>query len=167
MRFPIVVLGLALPLAAVAQQELKGDAARGRALYTGEQRFHNAAPPCGACHAIGGQGAALNASLGPDLSISPAARDADILDSVMADEPYRTMKPLYLKHPIDDQERADVTAWVLQVSGREPARGTGPFALQAALIALLVFALLAGLHPRLSPRQQIEDRARQLRGALR
>ncbi len=166
MRVLTVVLGVLLSAGAVAQQELKGDPAVGRALYTGEQAFANGGAPCGSCHAMGGQ-PGLSASFGPDLATSKAALDPDVLDGVMADQPYRTMKPLYAAHAISAQERAHVAAWVSQVAGKQPAGSGTTFAVQAGLIAIVLFALLAGRREPLTPRQQLERRARRIQGEPR
>ncbi len=155
------------PLAATAQEEPKGDPAIGRALYTGEQPFEKGGPPCAACHAMGGQGVALAASFGPDLATSKAAQDLDVLDGVMADQPYRTMKPLYAGKPISAQERAHVLAWVREVGSHGPARAGGWIALQAGAAASVLFALFALRGRTRSPREELQARARRIEGGTR
>ena len=61
------VLGV---LAAAATSAAAGDPAIGRALFIGEPPLAAGGAPCGACHAVGGQGMAFAASFGPDLSQS-------------------------------------------------------------------------------------------------
>lgn len=145
-----------------------GNAGIGRGLYSGSVVFEKGGPPCGACHAMGGQGPAMNASFGPDLSKSQAALDGDILDGVLTDQPYASMKPLYAGRPISAAERAHLAAFFQQAGGKVPAGGGGAFALQAALLAGVLGALLAwGRRRRPSPREQLEKNARRIEGDLR
>jgi mono/diheme cytochrome c family protein len=133
----IAALVVCLSFGVVAQE---ADPAVGRALYTGEKAFEKGGPPCGACHAMGGEG--LAASFGPDLATSKVALDLDMLDGVMADQPYRTMKPLYRDRPISEAERGHVAAWIRSVTGKQPAGGGLRLGLGAGLIALALGAAL-------------------------
>jgi hypothetical protein len=145
-----------------------GNAGVGRGLYSGAVPFEKSGPPCGACHAIGGQGAAMNASFGPDLSRSQAALDGDILDGVLTDQPYQSMKPLYAGKPISAAERAHLAAFFQEVGGKVPAPGGGWFAFQAALLAAGLGALLAwGRRRRPSAREQLKSAVRRIEGDLR
>ncbi len=149
-----VLVGILISSAAIAQQ---GDPAIGRALYTGARAFEKGGPPCGACHAMGGEG--LYASFGPDLGQSKVALDLDMLDGVMADQPYRTMKPLYRTHPISEAERAHVAAWIRSVTGKPPAGGGARLAFQSALAAVALGAALAWRRRRISPREELVRRS--------
>jgi mono/diheme cytochrome c family protein len=51
----------------------------GRALFIGTRPFQAGGAPCGACHALGGEGVSFTASLGPELSTSLATMDPDAL----------------------------------------------------------------------------------------
>lgn len=145
-----------------------GSAAIGRALYTGAIPFEKGGAPCGACHAIGGQGAALTASFGPDLSKSPAALDGDILDGVLEDQPYKSMKPIYAGRQITPAERAHLGAFLQQTGGKVGSRGGALFALQAALLAAVGGALLAwGRRRRVPAREQLQKTARRIQGEQR
>ena len=145
-----------------------GSAAIGRALYTGAIPFEKGGAPCGACHAVGGQGAALNASFGPDLSKSPAALDGDILDGVLEDQPYKSMKPIYAGKKITPAERAHLTSFLQEAAGKVTARGGAGFAGQAALIAIALGALLAWGRRRTVPaREQLQRKARRIQGETR
>ncbi|HZR07646.1 MAG TPA: hypothetical protein VFA79_03635 [Myxococcales bacterium] len=164
------LLGAALfPAPVVAHDPAPvGNARIGRALYSGAVAFEKGGPPCGACHAIGGQGAAMNASFGPDLSTSQAALDGDILDGVLTDQPYKSMKPLYAGRPISAAERAHLAAFFQEVGGKVPAAGGGWFAFQAALAAAALGALLAWGRRRRPPvREQLKTNARRIEGDLR
>lgn len=133
----IAALFVCLSSAAVAEG---ADPAIGRALYSGEKAFEKGGAPCGACHAMGGEG--LIASFGPDLAQSKVALDLDMLDGVMADQPYRTMRPIYRDRPITEAERGHVAAWIRSVTGRQPAGGGLRLAGEAALIAVALGAAL-------------------------
>ena len=157
----ILVAGLLVCGAAMAQEEVTGDPAVGRALFSGARRFEKGGPACAACHAMGAEDPLLIASFGPDLVNSKAARDLDVLDGVMADQPYRTMRPLYAGKPISTQERGHVAVFIRSTAGRAPARAGGVFVLAAALIALALGGLLAwGRLGRRSPREDLQRRAR-------
>lgn len=144
-----------LSSAAFAQE---GDPAIGRALYDGTRAFEKGGAPCGACHAMGGEG--LSASFGPDLAQSKVALDLDVLDGVMADQPYRTMKPLYRTHPITEAERAHVAAWIRSVTGKPPAGGGARLALQASLISIALGAALAWRRKRVPAREELIEGGR-------
>jgi mono/diheme cytochrome c family protein len=145
-----------------------GNAGIGRGLYNGSVVFEKGGPPCGACHAIGGQGPAMNASFGPDLSKSDAALDGDVLDGVLTDQPYKSMKPLYAGRPISAAERAHLAAFFQEVGGKVTAAGGCWFGFQAALFAAALGALLAwGRRRRPSPREELQKNARRIEGDLR
>ena len=145
-----------------------GSAAIGRALYVGAIPFEKGGAPCGACHAVGGQGPALNASFGPDLSKSPAALDGDILDGVLEDQPYKSMKPIYAGKKITPAERAHLAAFFLESAGKVPAKGGSSFLAEAALFAALLGVLLAWGRRRVVPaRDVLLKNARRIEGGLR
>ena len=164
-RFIVLAL-VALPSSArAADPGPGGNAAIGRALFSGQTSFEKGGAPCGACHAVGGQGAALNASFGPDLSRSAAALDGDILDGVLTDQPYKSMKPLYAAHPILEAERAHLAAFLQEAGGKVPAGSGGWFAFQAALLAAILGLVLAwGRRRRLPARQHLRRNARRIQG---
>ena len=144
-----------------------GSAAIGRALFTGAIPFEKRGAPCVDCHAIGGQGAALTASFGPDLSKSPAVLDGDILDGVLEDQPYKSMKPIYAGKPITPAERAHLAAFFQEVGGKVSAGGGAWFATQAAALAAVLGILLAwGRRRTLPARALLQKKARRIQGDL-
>jgi mono/diheme cytochrome c family protein len=161
------VLGAALSSGALLAHDPApvGNGAIGRALYTGAVAFEKGGAPCVDCHAIGGQGPALNASFGPDLSRSQAVLDGDILDGVLTDMPYASMKPIYAGRPISEAERAHLAAFFQETAGKAPAGGGGWFAGQAALLAACLGALFAWRRRRRpSPREELRNNARRIGG---
>jgi len=140
--------------AAFAAEPPVGDAAIGRALYVGAIGFEKGGAPCIACHGLGGQGRALTASLGPDLSQSSAALDPDILDGVLEDQPYKSMKPIYAGRPITPTERAHIGAFFRESAGEAPAGGGLWFVVQAALLASALGVTLVGPRRRAIPARE-------------
>jgi cytochrome c peroxidase len=134
----------ALALAAAAPAADAGDAAVGRALFIGERPLQAGGPPCGACHALGGQGAAFAASLGPDLSQS--LEDPQAAEAILEALPFPSMAPLYARRPLSPEERAAL----LVAPGRQPAAEQGRIAAWAVGLAAACLAAL-GLVARRRP----------------
>ena len=154
---------LTAPLPAAA-----GDAGRGRDLYVGAAPFANGGAPCGACHAIGGPGAAFAASFGPDLSATFDGMPADALDGLLADLPFPSMVPVYEGRALTPGERADLAAFLASATGRPPAGAGGVLAAAAAIAAAGVAALALGARRRGGPvRTEMIERARRARGGGR
>ncbi len=144
------------------------NAAAGRALYTGEIPFEKGGAPCGACHALGGEGIALSATFGPDLSSSQAAHDPDILDGVLTDQPYKSMRPIYAEKPISAVERANLAAFFQQSGGGYVAVVSCWFGAQAAVLAAIFGALLVWGRRRPVPsRVRLRRSARRIPGGQR
>jgi len=128
---------LAAAATARAAEVPAGDAISGRALFIGARPFAQGAPPCGACHAIGGASAPFAAALGPELSKS--FDEPEATDALLQALPFPTMAPFYAERPLTPGERADLTAFLLQVSGKPPPGG-GAVAGYAALVAAVFLA---------------------------
>jgi mono/diheme cytochrome c family protein len=140
--FWLAASALALALADPASaQAPAGDPMTGRALFIGARAFQRGGSPCGACHAIGGESAPFAASLGPELSASFDGLDAATLDGMLEDTPFPTMVPVYAGHPLTPAERADLSAFLLQASGK-PAPGGGRVAAYAGILAAACLVLL-------------------------
>lgn len=122
-----------------------GDPLRGRALFIGALRFEKGGSPCGACHAVGGQGRAFAAGLGPELSRSFDGMDASMVDSLLADLPFPSMTPVYADRPLTPPERADLAAFFGQVTGAPPpgALGVAGYAAALALVCMGGMAMTA------------------------
>lgn len=146
-----------------------GDPAAGRGLFIGSLPFRNGGAPCGACHAIGGQGLAFGASLGPDLSASLAGMDPESLDGLLDGLPFPTMVPVYEGRPLTPAERADLAAFLLPAAQRGPAAGGWRFeALGLAGAAVLFAGLVLASRRRKGPsRARLLARAPHLQGGSR
>jgi mono/diheme cytochrome c family protein len=145
-----------------------GDAARGRALYIGAVPLERGGAPCGACHAIGGQGAAFAASLGPDLATTFDGVPPDALDGLLSDLPFPSMVPVYEGRALTPRERADLAAFLVASTGRPLAGAGGVLGLAAAIAAAGVAGLgLAARRRRGSVRAEMLERATGARGGGR
>ena len=146
-----------------------GDLAAGRALFIGARRLENGGAPCGACHAIGGQGRAFSASFGPDLSGSFVGLGSEAVDGMLQDPPFPSMVPVYAGHALTPAERANLTAFLLAAQGQAPAGGDGGFGADAAVVALVLLAglVLAGRRRTAPVRRQLLEKAGRQQGETR
>jgi mono/diheme cytochrome c family protein len=133
---------LAGSVASGADSAAAGDAVAGQALFVGARRMQNGGAACGACHAVGGHGAALAGSLGPELSRSFEGLPPDAVDGILQDLPFPTMAPIYAGHALTPQERADLAAFLIGATGAAPPRGA-PVAAWAAAVAVALVLLTA------------------------
>ena len=99
----------------------------GRDLFIGSRPFQNGGAPCGACHALGGEGVAFTASLGPELSTSLAAMDPEALDGLLEALPFPTMAPVYDGRALTPAERADLVAFLIPAAKQGPPAGAWHF----------------------------------------
>jgi hypothetical protein len=146
MRARRLLIGVAIAaLAAAARAEPArspaGDPLTGRALFIGAQRLAGGGPPCGACHAIGGASAPFAAALGPELSKSFEGMDAPALEGILHDLPFPTMSPFYAQHALTASECIDLTAFLLQATGKPPPGGAAIAAWAAAVAAACLAAM--------------------------
>lgn len=146
-----------------------GDPAAGRALFTGARPFQNGGAPCGACHALGGQGLAYTASLGPELSATLSAADAETLDALLEALPFPTMTPIYEGRPLTPEERVHLGAFLLPAAQAGPPRAAWHFELLGLAGAAALFAALAlASRRRKAPsRARLLARAAHLQGGSR
>lgn len=128
-----------------------GDPLRGRALFIGAVRFQQGGSPCGACHAVGGQGRAFSAGMGPELSRSFEGMDPPTVDSLLQDLPFPSMAPVYAGHPLTPPERADLAAFFGQVAGAPPPGAAGVAGYAAAVALACVGGLALAARRRKSP----------------
>ena len=120
-----------------------GDPAAGRALFTGARPLQNGGAPCGACHAVAGEGLGATASFGPELASGLAGMDEVALDGLLDALPFPSMVPVYQGHALTPEERADLVAFLLPAAQRGPPPASWGFELLGAGGAALAFAALA------------------------
>jgi len=95
-----------------------GDAAGGRALFSGLRSFRNGGAQCFACHSVASMAPPDGGSLGPDLTAAfKKYGGAQGLASVLAGMPFPTMAPVYRDHALTPQEQADLAAYLGAAAG--------------------------------------------------
>jgi mono/diheme cytochrome c family protein len=118
-----------------------GDSNRGHDLFRGSASFDQGAPACAACHTAGAVSNLGGSSLGPDLTnaLDVVGGEAGFV-GWMANPPAETMAPLFKDHPLNEQELADVAAYLSDTPNQD--RASGPDRL--LLAALIGTAVLIG-----------------------
>ena len=144
-----LLLGLSLAGLALAGPALRpraqGDAAVGRALYTGADYLQNGGPPCFICHNMAGIDALGGGELGPDLTQAVSKFGASGLRNTLEALPFPVMMPVYQGRPLTAAELADLLAFFEAAPGLPITRPTAELALLAvggffAFIGLLHLA---------------------------
>jgi hypothetical protein len=103
--------------------------------------MQNGGAACSACHAIGGHGSLLAASLGPDLSRSFDGLPTEAIDGLLQDLPFPTMVPVYAGRALTPGERADLAAFLSSSSGPPGPSGQKIAAIATAIGASLVLLM--------------------------
>lgn len=97
----------------------KGDAGKGRGLFTGATAFHNGGTPCIGCHGISGMPMLGGGSLGPDLTGAFGKFGDSGLAGILASPPFPTMKPIFESSPLTTDEQSDLLAF-FRAAGEQP-----------------------------------------------
>lgn len=154
---------------ATASPAPAGNASLGRALFSGERRFRNGAPPCSACHTVQGESPLGGGTLGRDLTTAYDRMGQSAgLQGVLKTIAFPVMRQTFANHPLTDGEIADLVAYLRETAsaahaqgtaGADPARfGFNWIWLFAAVGAPLLFALLLIGWPR--QRESVSERLR-------
>jgi len=161
----LALLALAIGVAGAAEPSV----AAGRDLFIGSRPFQNGGAPCGACHALGGEGLAFTASLGPELSAGLSGMDPEALDGLLEALPFPTMMPVYEGRALTPAERADLTTFLIQAAKKGPPRNAWHFELYGLIGAGVLFLGLALAWRRRKPpsRTRLLARAANLHGGSR
>lgn len=118
-----------------------GDAAIGKALFTGARRFQNGGPPCMGCHSVSGLGALGGGALGPDLTPAFNKFGEAGLVAFLNGIPTATMNAVWSRQPLTPDEQADLSAFLQQASISErPIQALGQLAALAIAGAALMIA---------------------------
>lgn len=97
-----------------------GDAARGKSLFTGSERFEADGAPCLSCHSIAGIGRLGGGKVGPDLTRTYAKLGgAEGVASILRTLAFPTMQPIYRDRALTASEQADLLAFLEQASRAE------------------------------------------------
>jgi mono/diheme cytochrome c family protein len=169
MRAGRVALPVLLALTIGAAGAAEPSVSTGRDLFIGSRPFQNGGAPCGACHALGGEGLAFTASLGPELSAGLSGMEAEALDGLLEALPFPTMTPIYEGRALTPAERADLTAYLIQAARKGPPRNAWQFELYGLAGAAVLFLGLALAWRRRKPpsRARLLARAAHLPGGSR
>jgi mono/diheme cytochrome c family protein len=120
-----------------------GSVQAGRELFVGSRPFRNGGAPCGACHGLGGEGLALTASFGPELSAGLTGLDPEALDGLLDSLPFPSMTPVYEGRALTPGERADLAAYLVQAVKQGPPAADWRFESLGLIGAALGFLALA------------------------
>lgn len=141
-----------------------GDAAHGRALFTGSSRLENGGPPCMTCHSIAGLGALGGGALGVDLTKAYETYGGDAgLAAFLNTLPTVTMNAVWSSQPLTPAEQDDLRAFMQEASFAErPPQTVWLLALLAAagVALLLLLAQLIWRKRLVSVRKTMVQRAR-------
>ncbi len=122
-----------------------GVAARGAGLFSGQSRFANRGPPCGACHAAAALAFPGGGTMGPDLTDAYSKYGPEPLELVLTTLFFPTMDPVFAGRPLTAAERRDLVAFLAESAKQTPPRGTTLRTLLFGLLALVVLATVIGL----------------------
>jgi len=100
----------------------------GRKLFTGRRSFANGGARCQACHDYAGLSAPGGGSMGPDLTDAYDRLGQAVVTWPASQPP---MRAIYKEHPLTDEEKAHLLAFLKSGQGRAPQR----------IWTLLVYAL--------------------------
>lgn len=94
-----------------------GDPDRGHDLFTGAIKLENGGGSCAGCHVAGAIGNLGGSSLGPDLSDTHSTLGGDVgLTAWLTNPPAPTMAPIFGDRPMNNEEIADVVAFMSTTS---------------------------------------------------
>lgn len=141
----------------------RGDADRGKNLFTGADRLDRGGPPCLSCHSVAGIGALGGGALGPDLTTASAKYGGlRALRGLLSSLPFPTMTPIYRKRPLTAAEQADLAAFLERASRSERPGSAAWALLLLGLGGVVLFCLLVALA---WPRRALSVRRRLLRSS--
>jgi len=126
-----------------------GDPARGEAYFLGRTQLANGGAACAACHRIAVAGVG-SGGLAADLQVAATTLGATGIAASLKNPAFVGMRASFQGHPLTDQERADLAAFIEQAGTRTGTALAGiPAPWIAAVPAVLVFfAVMALLRPR-------------------
>jgi mono/diheme cytochrome c family protein len=112
------------------------DVAAGKALFRGDRRFTNAAPPCLSCHTNQGLAALGGGRLGPDLTrVYERLEGRKNLAAWLFAPATPTMQPVFKRHPLKPEELLPLVAY-LESTAKAGGQDSAPGLLIFLLIGL-------------------------------
>ncbi len=89
----------------------EGDAAVGRALFTGQRRLQNRGPACITCHTAGNLTFPAGGTMAPDLTHESSKLGPEGMHYALRTLYFPAMNALFLKHQLTPQEELDLSAF--------------------------------------------------------
>ena len=122
---------------------IQPNAAIGKSLFEGSNRFDNGGPPCLACHSIAGIGALGGGALGPDLTGAYGKFGEAGMASVLATTPFETMSPIFDDQPLTDEEQAHLSLFLSRAAvSKRTAASVGQLALLGLVGAVFLLMVM-------------------------
>jgi mono/diheme cytochrome c family protein len=126
------------PTSDLAASTKPGSATAGRVLFLGAVRFKNGGPACSACHSVASLPFPQGGTMGPDLTRAYSKLGPEGLNSALETLFFPAMTPLFAYHPLTDDERRNLAAFLQGVDRQQPGTPTSAI----AVIALATFMML-------------------------
>lgn len=128
----------------VAAEPKEGDADRGHDLFVGSASFANGGPACAACHVAGKVDGLGGPGLGPDLTLAFDRLGGEPgLTGWLANPPSAVMAPLFVDKTLDDDEIADVIAYLGEARSATPGSSVDLMTIIGLAGAIVLFGGLA------------------------
>lgn len=108
-----------------AQTPLAGSASNGKDLFTGATQLANGGTACIACHDTADLGVVGGGMLGPDLTGAYERYGENGLVAVLGTISFPSMVPVYQNRPLTEQEQSDLTLFLSESAGADPASRSG------------------------------------------
>lgn len=134
----------ATPEPASAMQADPALAAKGQALFLGQQRFQNGGAPCMACHTAGNFGPMGGGSLGRDLTDLHTRLGAAGIQGVLTNIAFPVMRESYKGKLLTSEEISALSAFFAQTAGK-PANTNQMDMARMLFAGLIGFVVLFGL----------------------
>lgn len=119
-------------------------AAKGQALFLGQQPFKNGGAPCMACHTAGNFGPMGGGSLGRDLTDLHTRLGAAGIQGVLTSIAFPVMRESYKDKPLTQEEISALTAFFAQTVGK-PANTNQMDMARMLFAGLIGFVVLFGV----------------------
>lgn len=122
--------------------DYEGNAALGRALFTGEIPLSNGGPACAACHSTANLGFPKGGTMAPDLTHEYAKLGPEGMHYALRTLYFPAMNALFLKHQLTPQEEINLSAFFQEADRSQPETDmTGVF----TGLAFLGLCVLVGI----------------------
>jgi mono/diheme cytochrome c family protein len=96
------------------------DVSKGMAMFVGTRQFKNGGAACISCHASSSIKSPVGGSLGPDLTkVAERKKGGRALIGWMKSPPSKTMRPIYKKRPLEEDEVKALVAFLVSEKERE------------------------------------------------